>query len=680
MAGTPSIKADKTISFLDAVFRWGLVGISLVAPLVFVKGLYDFADLPQSAFIQIGSVSLLAVWLLKSCIKGECLVLKSVFYPPLILLVAWSLVSMLYGHNRYEGLLVWMHWAASALVFFLVVNSGRGMAFMRLLLTAVFVSGILCAFLGIAQHFLGLSWVPQAVPPAATFANKNMAVHFIILCLPVGAGLLLTQKHRMSRYLLLPAMLVMIGFLACTKNRAAIVSLAAEGILLTALLVRTGRRKTALGLATVCLALAIAMSLAVRKDFNVSSVDLRLAIWRNTLEMIKDRPWLGYGLGNHGIFYPLYHRKAIIDTSFTEAPQLNYVHNDFIQAAAELGILGSFALAWMGLVLIKTAFALTSSHSPSDIRLLTTGIAVGIAGLLTNACFCFPFHRAIPPFVFMLFVGILARFRSGPETRFHAISNRSVLLPACIVALVVLACLIRFHYLAIQADHHFLHVTGLENLGHWRAVIAEGEEAMKHNPLRLKTLSYVGRGYLETGRHKKGIDLLQKVLGDYPNSITDLFNMALAYDKIGDDDAAMNTYKKVLQIKPDYPKAHNNMANIYLKRNNPDKALQELKLAARLEPENSVIHFNVGMVEIIMKRYQDAERAFETAHRLRRRPGLDQTISLEDQAWEVIQYLNSQLKLHPGREDEAQMRRLIDRVGRFGEALIPPPHMRNRPQ
>ncbi|MDR0971332.1 MAG: O-antigen ligase family protein [Bacteroidales bacterium] len=61
----------------------------------------------------------------------------------------------------------------------------------------------------------------------------------------------------------------------------------------------------------------------------------RLKIWRNTISIIKDKPLLGYGIGNH--------KLAIMRV---ETPQkANYIvsdhaHNDFLEIFSELGIFG----------------------------------------------------------------------------------------------------------------------------------------------------------------------------------------------------------------------------------------------------------------------------------------------------------------------------------------------------
>src|SRR5574344_680365 len=71
----------------------------------------------------------------------------------------------------------------------------------------------------------------------------------------------------------------------------------------------------------------------------------RLKIWRNTIHIIKEKPWLGYGVGNH--------KLAIMKVEAAQKP--NYVvsdhaHNDFLEMFSELGVVGLIAYALVYLI------------------------------------------------------------------------------------------------------------------------------------------------------------------------------------------------------------------------------------------------------------------------------------------------------------------------------------------
>jgi Tfp pilus assembly protein PilF/O-antigen ligase len=635
---------------LDEVFHWGLVLISFLAPLVFLRGIRDFANLPQSGFIQVGVVFLLLVWLVKGSIRKQCFILKSPLNVPILAFFLWSLASILYAHNRYEGLLAWRPWAASALMFFLVSNDKYGKRRLTHLLAALTISGSLCSLLGIAQHLLGFSWVPQITPPAATFANRNMAAHFIVLTFPLAVVFILNSKRRAQALMSGVAACLMIVFLLYTKTRAAWIALGMEILFLSVLLLREGIRGSealswgrnkslAVGLTIVVLFVMVNVSpegfkwrvgdlvrhitfteygavSSATQDSAPQSIALRRAIWLNTIEMIKDRPWLGLGLGNHKVFYPIYHREVETDPAFGIRFQLREVHNDFLQTFAELGVVGILLLGWIGFVWVRLIMRLMSSRYDSDIRLLVIGITLAILGLLVNSLFSFPFQRAIPPFSIMILMGILGSFYTGDDRQFYSIRQRWAILCACVVVLVGFIWTVRYNYVETKCDRYLFHVTYLEETKNWHGLIAEAEKAYRWNHARTEILSYVGRAYTEMGRHQKAIDALQRVIAAYPHHMNALLNLGIAYDRMGDDNNAIKAYKRALHIKPDHSRIHSNIAHIYIRQEKLGKALDELMIAAELDPENSVTHYNIGILEMRNGEYSKAADALEMAVQL----------------------------------------------------------------
>ncbi len=669
-------------TWLDAFLIRSLLGIVFVAPLLFIKGIFDFANLPQMAFIQVGGVFLLFLWLFKSALRRQCSLSASPFIFPLCCFILWSLVSLFYTVNKYEGLLPLMHWTVSGLVFFVVLNNVKKKDIPRLL-TAIFLAGCCVALLGIIQHLVGFSWIPQVMAPAATFGNKNMAVHFIVLSLPLGVTFLLLSRNRLLIWLLSVFSSLMVLYLLYTGARAGWLAVIVEIFLFAGLLVRDcslfddGRywRRTKGAAVVVSLLVVLLMvnlnpagGITARVTGGYASIEARLAIWANTMEMIREHPLTGVGLGNHKIFYPLYQRKIIKDRQFSDSRQLQRVHNDYLQVFAELGLIGILILAWLGIVLLLVIRRLTASAAqPRAARCWTMGIAVAIGGLLVNAAFSFPFQRAVPPFVMLLLLGILGVLYGAGRKKNILTQHRVLLAGAAILVFVAWLGLIRFYYRGLQSDRHYLNVARLEKKHDWPGVIVEGKRAYNYNPARVKLLSYVGRAYLESGEYRAGIEALEKMTEAYPNHMNSLLNLGVAYAGMGENERARQTFEKVLRIAPDYAKGHNNLANLYLREKDLDKALEEFKVAAELDPDNSLVFFNIGTVEIQKKQYRQAAAAFERVVALA--PG--DAVARKNLGILYYQYLNRKedgiyqfrkaLRLNPMIKGAARIRNIVKR-------------------
>ncbi len=630
----------KKQALLDRVPCHGLFVLAFLAPFVFINGIYDFANLPQMVFIQLGVVVVFLLWLLKNAIVGKWMIVRSPFYGPIFSFILWSLISLTYAHNKYEGTMVLMHWAACVLMFFLVLNIIRSKNDSIRFMITLLASGCFIALLGIFQYVFDINWVPQVVPPAATFANKNMAVQFIIVTLPLSFSLMLLTENRGFILTLSFMAALMIVYIVYTKSQSGWLALILSILFFTGLVIHQryvkagetfwNRDKTlAATLTLVIILIMISLSTQeLKQDLQnlvaveetdrdakgyTSSALLRLHIWTNTWEMIKDRPVIGFGLGNHKVFYPLYVRKAVTEKQFSETSQLTHVHNDYLQMGAELGLVGMVFLGWLGFLLIRIVVRLTQSTHSRFVRFSTIGISTAVIGFLIDACFSFPVHRALPPFVVMSLIGLLAALYAGDEPKHLIIRKRWVILCTCVIVFLGAIWLVRFHIRALKCDRHYLNISSLEKQKNWKGVIEEGRWAYAYFPQRLKILSYIGRAYIELDRPKEGIEVLKKVIQGYPNHMNALLNIGVAYGKIGEHALALKAYDQVLRIKPDYAKVHNNMANIYMHQKDLDNALKEFRIAAELDPKNSFIHFNIGIAEMQKGRYKEAAMSLETA-------------------------------------------------------------------
>ena len=67
------------------------------------------------------------------------------------------------------------------------------------------------------------------------------------------------------------------------------------------------------------------------------TADTRVLIWRESVEMVRHAPWAGFGLGSYQSAFYAFKRVAPMSS-------VAHAHNDYLQAAAELGILGMLPL------------------------------------------------------------------------------------------------------------------------------------------------------------------------------------------------------------------------------------------------------------------------------------------------------------------------------------------------
>lgn len=111
---------------------------------------------------------------------------------------------------------------------------------------------------------------------------------------------------------------------------------------------------------------------------NEGNIPDRLSWWYSTLDMIKDKPLLGYGLSTYRDIYNKYRRADYTVNAPGDMQDLitpEAAHNEYLNTAATQGIIGLFSyLVLLGFVLWKSGKNIRSEKSINQNWLMQTGI------------------------------------------------------------------------------------------------------------------------------------------------------------------------------------------------------------------------------------------------------------------------------------------------------------------
>ncbi len=95
-------------------------------------------------------------------------------------------------------------------------------------------------------------------------------------------------------------------------------------------------------------------------------------------------------------------------------------------------------------------------------------------------------------------------------------------------------------------------------------------------------------------RLKQALSESSQMLKKFPNSVI-LFNIVGASNaELRQFDAAIESYKKALEIKPDYAEAYYNMGNALTDKGDPEAAIDSYKQALKIKPDYAEVYYNMA--------------------------------------------------------------------------------------
>lgn len=128
---------------------------------------------------------------------------------------------------------------------------------------------------------------------------------------------------------------------------------------------------------------------------------------------------------------------------------------------------------------------------------------------------------------------------------------------------------------------------------------------------------------LKQTRFEQVLDLTQKALTERPRDPQMRFWRAVALDKLGRNNEALEAYRSLCQDHPELPEPHNNLGVMLLRAGQIDEAQAAFEWALRMDASYAAAMENLGDVLVLQAR-RWYEKSLETDAR---RPTLRQKIN-----------------------------------------------------
>jgi O-antigen ligase len=270
----------------------------------------------------------------------------------------WGLIQLATGHTAYraETLDAVLNWSANWVLFCLALQFAADAGPGRRFLNAVMYFGIALSVISTIQMYTSDGRVFWLFPSGyedfvlGPFVNRNQYAAFIEMVLPLVLYRAIKNPPRAFLYWLLSS--VMVASVVAGASRAGLALLAAEIAVIVALAWWRGFNRGAIAQGVAQFAVLAVIFIAVvgwsvlwQRFRDADPFAIRRELVNSSVQMVRAKPWTGFGLGTWPTVYPAY---ALYD----DGRFVNEAHNDWLQWAGEGGLpLAAMMLVFTALIL-----------------------------------------------------------------------------------------------------------------------------------------------------------------------------------------------------------------------------------------------------------------------------------------------------------------------------------------
>jgi tetratricopeptide (TPR) repeat protein len=482
-------------------------------------------------------------------------------------------------------------------------------------------SGVLVALIGLLQQFFDFELIRQAVPPASTFGNKNLAGHFMVLVFPISLVFLFLAKHKNDfiKYGLFTFILGL--FIFYIKSRSAWLAIFVEIIFGLAYLIYntsniSKHKRWYVMLSFIIIILVGTIIIKINMpDFNNIDTSLtqnievneRVNPWLNTIGLIQENfVWLyGTGVGNWSIIYPKYFNYIGLDRTFSETAQLAHTHNDYLETFASVGLIGFLFLLWLFYLILQRVYKTNN--------LLVVAMALGLLGFGVTAFFSFPLKVFLPVLIVMLFIALIEKTLTLDNNKINFKVPKKFNLPIRVVVVVLMFMSISYAFNTLFSQHYYSKSLLAHNQNQWQKTLRLSKKSLEFNSFNHQSMFLQAKAYAQTQQLKKSIIAYKVLLKNKPYDSGAMFNLSAVYFNSADMKNGIKYLNQVLKLYPQNIKANLVLISLFEFQKNHQKAIAQYKKTKKIVLKQKTNYENLGDKAQTIKLYKEAKIAFQLA-------------------------------------------------------------------
>ncbi len=564
---------------------------------------------------------------------------KNKIHLPLVLLILIVVFSFIKNGFLMSSLHDGIIFLAYSILYFLIIKNIKNQYQFKSFIQIFFLTSFIIALYTILHYYDYISYLQEYAQVASLIGQKNWISNYLALIFPLMLCFYLLEKIKKKKIIYFISLSFLYAVLMICQSRGIWISISLTlffGIFLIFKfnffnLFKENKKWLILLLITFIIitiiystdnplnksALTVPQRAISTFDEKDRSINMHILTWKVTGLMIKDKPFLGGGVGSFKINYLDYQARFL-----REHPEYNKywtnakeAHNEYLQIGAEIGLFGLGIILIMILKLYNLFIIFLKKEIDDKRKLICWGLLLGITSFLIHSLFTFPLHVPALGSAFFIILGLGVAYiknydlteerdkernkdclMNGEKKRSK---NYRLFILYTILILLVMSVLINdivvrpylAEVYAYQGEKYFEDDNNVESGYKYRY-------ANKLDPFNGKVLFNLGVNYYIL--HLYGAaEQTFKESKKYYNDKSIYGNLGLCYMERGDYPRAEEEFKYAIYLDPRFIKAYSDLGLLYFEKENYDGSIEQWEKILEIEPnstENYVVLANLGAV------------------------------------------------------------------------------------
>ncbi len=554
-------KPDLGIILLTVIYSIFLLVVPMVPDVQIIR--------PKLLIIELLVYIVTLIVLVRTVILNKFYYRSAYFNIPSLFFVSYIILQYIFSLDKSLASVELKRWMLSFTVAYSVSIIGE--EYVEKLYPCWIIGSGLAVIYGLLQHSGGI-WriqVPKMDRVMSMFGNPIFFAVHIINFLPVMVAVWISyvKKKNIIKIFLLVLIILALVTLYYTKTRAAFIGFGISMLVFIYFTIKSKRKLFYL------IGVIVGFILFVIFSKNIwLRQQAHILIWRDTLKMWSTRPFTGVGLGKFHTEFVNFASEQLRKIWPQKQCIINDAHNEYIQLAAETGLIGiGLFISMIGFFFYEVINRLLKTN-----KIIIVGLLCGIISVLVQNFFSVDMRFIISSVYLFFSIGMVSNYMFVLKEKKLIFANKYIKFITIVVLLFILG-IFTFE----------------------RQVTPQQSPEIKFS---IMSLIHISKKGIEVGIEDFGNGLLQHILRPY------LAQKKLSQEKDFFDEKIVDAAKSLQELeelKNKYPNKsiiYEKIAWIYAKEKNFNKAIENYLIAIKLNPNSFAAYNNLGNIMFYINR------------------------------------------------------------------------------